>query len=339
MHKATYCIIPTENRRVERSKPSCHRRYEPSYDKPMVNIPIARRIDGILKKWDPNKCDQIKKLRRDGGSILMRVYNDGTKRYKSILPRRLTIRLEREQTIRHLLRAIFNNVEYSPNATWLYECMSSIEELAKMIGQLHEYQACYDVVDGKKTQYRHGRKAYDCVLGALEDLEAAGLILVVRGWDPEVKQYKASRIFLQPNLFKSLGMSAKETRYLLAGKAKSDKANGKVFKRSRPFSDKMATINNAKLTSIMNYNRRWFKGEFEDLALKDKEKQRLELLEKFTPSNKEIPKKSETERQYIELCNSMSPIQIMHIESSVREAHPEAYGDEFIELVMRRLKN
>lgn len=331
MNETLYSPIRNNDKQsIERAKPSCHRRYEPKYSKRSVNIPIARRLEAILRKWDPNKCQFMTQLRRNGGSILMRVHNDGTKRYKMLLPRRLSIRVEREQTIRCLLKAILNNVEYSPNATFLFECMSSIEELAKQIGQLHEYEPGYDATEDS-IGHRHGRKAYDPVLGALDDLEAAGLMLVVRGWDKETKQYKASRIFLMPKLFQSLGMTAKETKYLLAGKAKAERRAEKQFKRSRPYSENMASIDNQKLLSLLNYNKRWFNGEFEDQPEKEK------LAKDFINSIK--PDAVSPEQEFRLLDQQTPRIIFITAEQAIKESHPNIDRLEYIKLVTNRLRH
>lgn len=45
-------------------------------------------------------------------------------------------------------------------------------------------------------RYDSGRKSYDSILHALHDWEQAQLIIIVRDFDVEAKQYKAMRIWI-----------------------------------------------------------------------------------------------------------------------------------------------
>lgn len=161
-----------------------HRRYTPHFDRQMVNLPIARRLAAAIKKHSWSRNRWIRTLRRDGGQLIRQVYKDGSKRIKTIKPRRASIRAEREQTMTELALATAYFVDYDPNAPYLFEVHASTEQLAEAIGQLHRYAPGYD---GDNGQYRHGRVSYDPVLGALEDWAAAGLIVLVSEYDADRK--------------------------------------------------------------------------------------------------------------------------------------------------------
>lgn len=316
---------------IEKRKLSCHRHCTPEYNKHYVNTPIIKRLGAIINKFDWHKCKPIMDLRRSGGSILMKVSSQGAKRFKTLMPRRLKIRAEREETLTCLIKAIVNNVEYSPDARYIYECMLSIEELAKEIGQLHEYKAGYD----DNGKYRHGRKAYDPVLGALEDLEASKMILVVREFDKETKQYKASRLFLTPTFFQSLGLTAKETKKMIAARNRYNAKNKVKYRRVRPLSDKMANIDNKALESLFFYHRKWFNGELEADTIEEKAKRQLEKI--ATP--KERTPLDIAKQDYFKFTQQMPSIMVTIAESEVKKAHPNLAPLEFYPLVIARLKH
>ncbi|MBO9492210.1 hypothetical protein J7384_17750 [Endozoicomonas sp. G2_1] len=328
-------------------KISCHRHYPPIYKKPMVDLAVVQRIQGILKKFNWHKSDAMMDLRRNGGSIVMRTYQDGSKRFKSLPPRRLSIRSEREETLNELLKAIFNTVEYSSEANHVLECMASVEELAKMIGQLHQYEPGYD---GENGQYRHGRKSYDPVLGALHDLEAAKLILVVREFDKEAKQYKASRVFLCPLLFKELGLSGSDTKKLVSTKQRYDAKRKKVYKRSRPLTDNMANINNSALESVLHLHKRWYNGELEAEAIEAKKQAMKWSDQKLSPESIEhiaadlfnqLEGASALEiakRDYYSWCQQYPRYMILSAEQSVKQDSPDISPPEFYDLVKSKIK-
>lgn len=311
---------------------ACHRRYTPAFNSTFVNLPIVKRFAAALEKFDWHKCTPMKELRANGGAIVTKVYSDGSKRYRQLPPRRASIRKEREETLSALVPEIINNVEYHPNARYMYECMLSIEELARKIGQCHEYEAGYD---GENGQYRHGRVAYDCVLGAIDDLEASKLIIVVREFDTDAKQYKASRLFLTPLFFESFGFSAKETKKLIHAAANNFKRKGKRYKRARPLNHKIANIDNRALRSVLDYHRRWYNGELLAETIEDKRK---EKLKRFS-APQELSEAQIIERNYRAFVNQLPPIQVMALEDSIRKETPDISRAELYQRVIDKLKH
>ncbi|MEC4091629.1 hypothetical protein [Pseudoalteromonas rubra] len=335
MDKAIFSKLPPKKIEwTHRADKKVHRHSAPSFERPMVNVQLARTMDRILAKWNVSISPAIRELRRNGGSILRRVYNDGRKKYKQLLPRRLTVRLEREQTINCLLRAIFYTTEYSPNAKFMFECMASVPELARMIGQYNEYEKNYDA-EGAEN-YRHGRVAYDAVLGAIEDLEASGLLLIVREFCKEAGQFKAMRIFLTPKLFQEFGLTGSQVKHLVAGKVLGDKKQQKKFRRQRPVTDKMASIENNRLLSLLNFNRRWYNGEMDPEHLRTKSAEKL--ARERAQREAETPV-SDIERRYRLLEQSLPRYQVIQAENLVKAEHPGIDRIEFIELVTHRLTN
>ncbi len=243
------------------------RRYTPKFDIPMPNHPIARRLDALLSGHNWNRNRFMRKLRKDGATLKRRKLSDGTWKTKHIAPRRASIRLEREQTLDALVRAMIYRADYNPDAPYLFEVKASMEELAKMIGQLHEYEPGYD---GQNGQYRHGRKACDPVHAAADDLEAAEMIVVVREFDQESKTNKAKRIFLRPNFFKGFGLTMDDTRSMLATARKWQEKNGllKTAKQKRQAeilrlaeSERIASLDRPSLRSLLARIKREFTGE------------------------------------------------------------------------------
>ncbi|OED68887.1 hypothetical protein A165_02480 [Vibrio tasmaniensis ZS-17] len=242
------------------------RRYIPKFDLPMVEHAIARRLDAILSAHNWNKNRFMHKMRVEGKVINRQKLKDGTWKTKILPPRRASIRLEREQTLDALTRAMIYRADYDPEAPFLFEVKASVEELARMIGQLHEYEPGYD---GKNGKYRHGRLACDPVHGALEDMEAADLVVVVREFDKESKTNKAKRIFFKPNLFKGFGLTMEDTRKMLNSarkwqekegviKSAKQKRQAEVLRQSE--SDRIASLDRPSLRNLLGRLKREFTG-------------------------------------------------------------------------------
>ncbi len=94
------------------------------------------------------------------------------------------------------------NCDYNPDSDHLFEVMCSTEQLAQQTGQLH--------VDAAT-----GRKTCDPVYKALKDWEDAGIIVVLKGLDPDSRQQKAMRIWIKPEFFAGLGFSVAELREIV----------------------------------------------------------------------------------------------------------------------------
>lgn len=318
--------------KAKRKKPSCHRHYKPKYKKKLVNIPVMNRIKGKLLSFDWHKCAPMVQLREKGGKILVKYSKEGDKIYRYIKPRRASIREEREETLDKLLLAIMNNVEYAYGAKYLHECMLSVKELAKEIGQLHSYDKGYQEEGG----YRHGRVSYDPVLNALDDLEAAGLVVVVREFDKESAQYKASRIFLAPLMFQSLGMTGKDTKKLMDDHKKYNHKNSKPkFRRSRPLSNKIANITGKGLLSIFDYHRRWFNGELEAETLEEKYTAQLKQF----VGKKELSLEQKLTIEYNQMLNDLPQVLIFRTTDKIKAETPDISQADLQKALIDRLKH
>ena len=242
------------------------RRYTPAFDLPMPNHAIARRLEAVLSAHDWNKNRFMRKMRIEGKVINRLKLKDGTWKTKTLPPRRASIRLEREQTLDALTRAMIYRADYDPDAPFLFEVKASVEELARMIGQLHEYAPGYDGLSGN---YRHGRLACDPVHGALEDMEAADLVVVVREFDQETKTNKAKRIFFKPNLFKGFGLTMEDTKKMLSAAKRWQEKQGLVntAKKKRQAevmrqceSGRIASLDRPSLRNLLGRLKREFTG-------------------------------------------------------------------------------
>ncbi|OCH60908.1 hypothetical protein A6D98_09925 [Aliivibrio fischeri] len=306
----------TENR-------SGSRRYTPSFELPMVNHAIARRLDAVLSAHNWNKNRFMRKMRIEGKVINRQKLKDGTWKTKTLPPRRASIRIEREQTLDALTRAMIYRADYDPDAPFLFEVKSSVEELARMIGQLHEYAPGYDGENGK---YRHGRLACDPVHGAIEDMEAADLIVVVREFDSESKTNKAKRIFFKPNLFKSFGLTMEDTRKMLSAARKWQEKHGLLHsaKKKRQAevlrqceSDRIATLDRHSLRNLLGRLKREFTGANKHTKQVMDTHHRIKEAVKKVSSTKDD--RSTTDIELRNIAMQLPPIQVMTAKNKVKE--------------------
>jgi hypothetical protein len=283
----------------------------------MPNHPIAKRLDALLTGHDWNRNRFIRKLRKEGGQIRRRKNEDGTWSVKTIAPRRLSIRTEREQTLNALARAMIYRADFDPDAPYLFEVRASVEELARMIGQLHEYAPGYDGDDG---QYRHGRKSCDPVHGAIEDMEAADMLVIVRQWDSEQGTYKASRIFFKPNFFRGFGLTMDDTKSMLAHVRKwqekhnlTETARQKRQAHLLRMSDepRIANMDRPSLRNLLARLRREFTGENKHTKEVLKAHHAIKNAEKrLNARQEEIPERTKTEHRLMTLQKILSPAQV-----------------------------
>ena len=319
------------------------RRYTPKFEQPMVGHPIARRLDALLSghTWSENRF--IRKLRKEGGEIKRRKLKDGTWKVKKLLPRRKSIRLEREQTLDALARAMIYRADYDPDAPYLFEVKSSVEDLALMIGQLHEYSPAYD---GENGHYRHGRKACDPVHAALDDFEAADMIVVIREHDEETKTNKAKRIFFKPNFFKGFGLTMDDTRQMLAGARKWQEKHGhlKTAKQKRRAelvrlaeSDRIATLDRHSLRNMLARFKREFTGANKHTKREMDAHHRLKQAEKNARSEKQDDR-SPTEIKLRQLMQQLPPISVHIAKNKIKQEHGLTCGPEFDKLLLAMLE-
>lgn len=194
------------------------RRYTPFFPKPASKqLRTKIRLIAGLNKKNFNDDKSLRYLREFGAETTLYYRKDGSAKIKKILPRKLSIRTERQQTLRETSKCFIEYCDYSIDSEHLFEIRYAPEVIAKMIGQHHFYEPT--------EQYPNGRGSYDCVLNAIIDLEAAGQVVVVRDFDKNTGTNKANRIFLTPLFFKEMGVVKKEMLALLK-QLKKSKANG-----------------------------------------------------------------------------------------------------------------
>ncbi len=302
------------------------RHHKPCFDTPMLRHPAARRLEGALKVHNWSRNRHIKKLRKEGAELNRGKRRDGTTRIKKIAPRRAAIRRERDETLTALVRAMIYRTDYNPTAPYLFEVQCCVEELARMIGQLHVYAPEYDGEDG---QYRHGRKSCDPVHGAIEDMEAADMLFVVREFCSEAGMWKAMRIYLKPNFFTGFGFSLDDVRDILSVTKKWQEKRGfiKTAKQKRQStvlakakSERIASLDRVSLQNLMTKIRREFTGE---------DKHTQEVMEAHNEVKRELnvrkaQQKSEQEQieKHIYAIEQMLPrIQVITIQQDIKKQH------------------
>ena len=228
----------------------------------LPNHPIINRLKGVISNFDWHKCRAMIDLRKKGGRIQTKVLKGGVIRYRDIAPRRLSIRKERLEVLNSLLPLMLKYTNFDPDLNYLFECNRSIEQLAKELGMLNLYPAAYDTNDINTTKYYHGRQSCDPVRGALDDLEASNLIIVVREFDKQTSKYKMSRLFIRPSLFEALGLSISELNSRLEQHKKHLRKQGRKpsFKQNM---DRFATIKSKTLNNLLDFDKRIYRGLYQ----------------------------------------------------------------------------
>lgn len=328
----------------QRRTKEVHRHLSPRYNKPFVNVPLVNMIKGKVTNFNWHKCEPMVQLRKQGGSILTKIYPDGSKRYRKIEPRRTSIRKEREYTLNALLRAIINNTDYNLSARHLFECTLSIEQLAKEVGQFYQYAPNYS---GNDT-YRHGRNSCDPVRGAIDDLEACKLVFVIREFCVEAKTYKASRLFLTPLFFQSLGVTGKEMAQLRKNQANYYSRAGKTrnFRKKPTISDRMANVSDIpSLNSIFNYHHRWINGELEAEAIAQRKFEEHKKSQEALSRDERMGAMQTTHEHALQkiraTLNGIPRVQIYPAESEVDKEQPSLVKGSlpYYEAVLNRIRS
>ncbi|MBS0044652.1 hypothetical protein KFE26_20495 [Shewanella sp. M16] len=320
------------------------RRYKPCFDLPMPNIALAKSLDRLLSRHNWSQNRYIRKLRACGATIKRWKTADGSWKTRTIPPRKASIRAEREETLDALARAMIYRADYDPDAPYLFEVKASIECLAEMIGQLHTYEPGYD---GDNGQYKHGRKSCDPVHGALDDLEAADMILVVREFDRESGTYKSSRIFFKPKFFIGLGLTLDETRKMISrarkwqvknGLAKSlkEKRQSEVLRQAE--SDRIATLKLPSVRNLLARIKREFTGDNKHTKRVMDAEQRLKEAERKIVQQRKTPKMSDVELRLRQLKTALPPIYVYEATKIIREKHGVTFGEQFDLLLLEILE-
>lgn len=319
------------------------RRYKPAFDVPMPNHPVARRLNALLDAHDWNRNRFIVRLRKNGAELKRRKNKDGTWKTKKIHPRRRSIRLEREQTFNALARAMIYRASFDPDAPYLFEVKASVEELAKMIGQLHTYAPGYD---GENGQYRHGRNSCDPVHGALEDFEAADLVVVVRKFDKDSGTYKAHRIFFKPNFFRGFGLTMDDTKEMLSASRKWQEKHGLLAsakqKRQAELlrlteSDRIANIDRPSLKNLLARLKREFTGENKHTKQVLDSHYRLKKAE-IQLKEKSVDARKDVETRLHVLMGQLPPSVRYRCQDKIKQEHGISSGEEFDKLLLAMLE-
>ncbi|WP_345855761.1 hypothetical protein [Shewanella algae] len=320
--------------------PKIHRHLAPSFERQMIKLSLARRLDKAVSRYDFTRCPIYSSARLNGGELIRQVFSDGSKRVKSIPPRRIRPRREREETSRCLMRAMLYYVDYDPTAQYMFEVQLSLEQLAKEIGQLYEYQPGYD---GDSGQYRYGRKSCDPVRGAFDDWELAKMVVMVREFDHETKTYKATRIFLTPLFFKALGFHRKDMLEWGNEIKRHWAKNGKPQRtKRRSISSRIANIDRASLVNHLSYMKRWFTCESNKNTANKSVSIRASSpmpISSLSIGKKRISDKArELSRELIEIKNSHPYYVINEVKKLLSEPDLKTLSDSALEDYVRTYK-
>ncbi|MEE6033010.1 MULTISPECIES: replication protein [Avibacterium] len=174
---------------------------------------------------------------------------------------REAIRRERREVLTVLFATLLTYCDFSPASTYLFEVRANVEHIAKMCNQTYE---SWDSKNAKR------RVRYDTILNAIEMLEAAELITVLREYDKAGKKQKAMRIWLNVEFFLMFGITEKQLRKLVVDFHKYQFINNrldKTFKEYQKHLDKLehkgvADINqHYALRNLLIKRRKDFLGE------------------------------------------------------------------------------
>ncbi|WP_167740727.1 RepA family replication protein [Muribacter muris] len=146
---------------------------------------------------------------------------------------REAIRRERRETLDVLIPTLVAYCDFAPSSELLFEVRANVEHIAKMCNQAY---TSYDSVSNKY------RVRYDTVLNAIEMLEEAELITVLREYDKQGQKQKPMRIWLNVEFFLMFGITEKQLREVLLKFHKYQFVNNqleKTFKNYQKHLDKM----------------------------------------------------------------------------------------------------
>lgn len=156
---------------------------------------------------------------------------------------RETIRRDRREVLTVLVPTLISYCDFSPTSSYLFEVRASVEHIAKMCNQTYE---SWDNKAGKS------RVRYDTVRGALEMLEAAELITVLREYDKQGRKHKAMRIWLNVEFFLMFSITEKELRKLLVDFHKYQFVNNKLDKTFKEYEKHLAKLEHKGVADIKN---------------------------------------------------------------------------------------
>ncbi|WP_256893867.1 RepA family replication protein [Rodentibacter caecimuris] len=154
---------------------------------------------------------------------------------------RETIRRDRREVLTVLVPTLISYCDFSPTSSYLFEVRASVEHIAKMCNQAYE---SWDNKAGKR------RVRCDTVRGALEMLEAAELITVLREYDKQGRKHKAMRIWLNVEFFLMFGITEKQLRKLVVDFHKYQFVNNRLDKTFKEYEKHLAKLEHKEVADI-----------------------------------------------------------------------------------------
>lgn len=289
-----------------------HRRYIPSFDGKIPNIVAAKRICAAIAVHDWNRNQSIYELR----------CNDNM---------RISIRSERRETYNSLASAIFANCDYNPDSEYLFEVMCSVEELARLVNQLHIYDS--------------GRKSYDPVLHALSDWEKAKLIIIDRDKDPETKQWKAMRIWITAAFFEEFGFTVLEVRKMLSDYGKWLVKNGVRESHKERYARHILRLTRANIANLDNkHSLKNLLKKIKRLIIGDeelkREKAHIEQALKEKAEQAQAAKPEATRpyyHAYVAWANKQPRFNVIKLENEVKREQPALTDEDFYRCLLERI--
>lgn len=154
---------------------------------------------------------------------------------------RETIRRDRREVLSVLIPTLISYCDFSPASPYLFEVQANVEHIAKMCNQAYE---SWDEKAGKS------RIRYDTVRLALEMLEAAELITVLREYDHQGRKHKAMRIWLNVEFFLMLGITETQLRKILVDFHKYKFVNNRLEQMFANYQTHLAKLEHKGIADI-----------------------------------------------------------------------------------------
>lgn len=156
---------------------------------------------------------------------------------------RETIRRERREVLSVLVPTLISYCDFSPKSPYLFEVRANVEHLAKMCNQT------YESWDNKNLK---SRVRYDTVRMALEMLENAELITILREYDKKGRKYKAMRIWLNVEFFLMFGITEPQLRKILVDFHKYQFVNNRQNKNFEHYQKHLDKLEHKGVADIKN---------------------------------------------------------------------------------------
>ncbi|MCT4709285.1 Replication protein [Enterobacteriaceae bacterium H11S18] len=185
-----------EANRLRKGQSKTHRNYQPAFTGSTPRG-MAAKVVARLNSHDWNRNPELAALRRRGYTPWSRLFDNAFKPQ----PMRISTRQESREALTALSLTLAANCDYNPDSDYMFEVMLPVEELARRMGVLH--------------QYENGRLAYDVLLHALRVQEELDYLVIHRARDTDSGQFKPMRIFLTEKFFTSRGITVDEIRQWL----------------------------------------------------------------------------------------------------------------------------